>query len=139
MNNTAFPTPETWLAHRVSYGETDGMGVVYYAEYLHFFERARGQFTRERGLSYAEIESRGLVLPVREAHCRYRSPARYDMEIFVRCGISQWGRASLQFLYEVYGPDRTTLLAIGGTEHACVNAQGRPVAVPDWLKAPFLD
>lgn len=70
-----FPTPETWFPHRVSYGETDCMGVLYYAEYLHIFERARSAFIRERGMSYADVEKRGIILPVREAQCRYRSPA----------------------------------------------------------------
>jgi acyl-CoA thioester hydrolase len=132
-----FPAVQSWLAHRVSYGETDAMGVVYYAEYLHLFERARGLFIRERGMSYAEVERRGLFLPVREAQCRYRIPARYDDEIWIRCGISEWRRASILFAYQVYAQDRATLMAEGRTEHACVNAEGRPVRVPDWLKELF--
>ncbi len=132
-----FPAVQSWLAHRVSYGETDAMGVVYYAEYLHLFERARGLFIRERGMSYAEVEQRGVFLPVREAQCRYRIPARYDDEIWIRCGISEWRRASILFTYEVYAQDRATLMAGGRTEHACVNAEGRPVRVPDWLKELF--
>lgn len=132
-----FPEPEAWLVHRVSYGETDAMGVLYYAEYLHIFERSRGLFIRERGMSYSEVEERGVLLPVREAWCRYRSPARYDDEIHVRCAVSQWNRASLRFVYEIKDPARTRLLAQGSTEHACVNMQGRPIGVPDWLKELF--
>ncbi|MBU1230222.1 MAG: acyl-CoA thioesterase [Proteobacteria bacterium] len=132
-----FPLPDAWLLHRVSYGETDAMGVLYYAEYLHIFERARGLFIRQRGMGYAKVEARGILLPVREAWCRYRSPSRYDDEIHVRCGIVEWNRASLRFVYEIKNPDRDRLLAQGGTEHACVNRQGRPVGVPDWLKELF--
>ena len=73
-----FPTPDVWLAHRVSYGETDTMGYLYYAEYLHLFERSRSEYIREMGMSYAEVERLGIMLPVREAQCRYRRPARYD-------------------------------------------------------------
>lgn len=129
-----FPTPETWLSHRVSYGETDTMGVVYYAEYLHFFERARNEFIRERGMSYKEVEEKNVMLPVREASCRYRSPARYDDFIQIRAGITEWSRASLTFVYEIWNEDKSTLLCTGSTQHACVNTQGRPVAVPTWLK-----
>lgn len=136
-NNADFPATQSWLAHRVSYGETDAMGVVYYAEYLHLFERARSLFIRERGMSYAEVEKRGVFLPVREACCRYRIPARYDDELWVRCGISEWRRASILFVYEVHAQDRATLMATGSTEHACVNAEGRPVRVPDWLRGLF--
>ncbi|MBA4356893.1 MAG: thioesterase family protein [Humidesulfovibrio sp.] len=132
-----FPEPDAWLTHRVSYGETDAMGVLYYAEYLHIFERSRGLFIRQRGMSYSEVEERGILLPVREAWCRYRSPSRYDDEIHVHCAVSEWNRASLRFVYEIKNAERDRLLAQGSTEHACVNRQGKPVAVPDWLKTLF--
>lgn len=132
-----FPTPHSWLQHSVSYGETDAMGVVYYAEYLHFFERSRSLFIRERGMSYAEVEERGIYLPVREASCRYRTPAQYDDLLQIRVGISQWKRASIKFIYDIFKDDRATLVASGFTEHACVNKDGRPVRVPDWLREIF--
>ena len=134
---SGFPTPETWLPHRASYGETDTMGVVYYGEYMHYFERSRSEFIRERGMSYKDVEARGVFLPVREACCRYRSPVRYDELVHVRCGIEVWKRASMRFVYEVWSEARDVLHATGMTEHACVNAEGRPVRVPDWLKDLF--
>ncbi len=135
--NTEFPTPNSWLSHSVSYGETDAMGVVYYAEYLHFFERSRSLFIRERGMSYAEVEKRGIYLPVREASCRYRIPAHYDDQLSIQVGISEWKRASIKFIYDIYKNDREQLIASGFTEHACVNKNGRPVRVPEWLKEIF--
>lgn len=134
---TDFPTPDAWLAHRVSYGETDAMGVLYYAEYIHIFERARGEFSRVCGCTYKEIEERGIILPVREVQCRYRSPARYDDLIQVHVAISEWGRASVRFVYAIFDEGKTRLLAEGMTQHALVNPQGRPVAVPEWLKQAF--
>lgn len=133
-----FPSPDCWLAHRVSYGETDAMGVVYYAEYMHYFERSRSEYIREVGMSYDEVEKRGIFLPVREASCRYRRPARYDELIHVRCGISEWKRASMVFSYEVWDEGKQNLLTTGMTEHAVVNGEGRPVRVPDWLKGLFV-
>lgn len=129
-----FPESDSWLEHRVSYGETDGMGVVYYAEYMHFFERSRSLFIRERGMSYREVEERGVLLPVREARCRYRRSAHFDDLIWVRCGIREMGRASITFCYEIYDQERTVLLAEGDTQHACVSPEGKPIRVPDWLK-----
>lgn len=137
MTRPPVPTPESWYSHFVSYGETDAMGVVYYAEYLHLFERARSLFIRERGMSYAEVEQRGFYLPIREARCRYRSPIRYDQRILVRCGIEKWSRASLKFIYELYDEHKQVLHATGMTEHACVTPQGRPVRIPEWLKELF--
>jgi len=131
------PPSSRWYRHFVSYGETDTMGVLYYAEYLHIFERARSFFIREHGMSYAEVERRGIILPVREAQCRYRVPVRFDDEIRVHVGISQWKRASMIFGYEVMNHDRSVLHATGMTEHAAVDATGRPVRVPDWLRELF--
>ncbi len=129
-----FPTPETWLAHRVSYGETDCMGVMYYAQYLHLFERARSEFIRERGMSYATVEKKGIILPVRDAQCRYRHPCRYDELVWVRTGIGELGRASLKFVYEMLNEDKSILLASGMTQHALVNPEGKPVRIPEWLR-----
>lgn len=129
-----FPTPDSWLSHRISYGETDTMGVLYYAEYLHIFERSRSEFIRNRGISYAEIEKKGILLPVREAQCRYRYPARYDDLVHVHIGVSQYKKASLIFVYELYNEDKTKLLAEGSTQHATVNKEGKPVAMPEWFK-----
>lgn len=113
------------------------MKVVYYAEYLHFFERVRGEFIREHGMSYATVEERGIYLPIRESHARYRRPVTYDDLIYIRTGISKWSRASMTFSYEIWDETKTTLHCTGWTEHACVNANGKPVRVPDWLKELF--
>lgn len=134
---TRFPEPSGWLAHRVSYGETDAMGVVYYANYLHLFERGRSELIRALGFSYATVEERGIFLPVREASCRYLAPARYDEVIHIRTGLAGRSRASLDFVYEITDADKSRVLTRGSTQHAVVNAQGRPVRIPDWLSALF--
>lgn len=134
----AFPKPSCWLTHRVSYGETDAMGVVYYANYLHLFERGRSELIRNLGFSYSVVEERGIFLPVREASCRYLAPARYDDVIHIRTGLAGQSRASLNFVYEITDERREHVLTRGTTQHAVVNAQGRPVRVPDWLSALFV-
>ncbi len=126
--------PDAWLKHRISYGETDSMKVLYYAEYLHLFERARSEFIRTCGMSYAEIEARGIYLPVREAKCRYRAPAKYDDLVHIHVSIASFGRASIVFVYELYNEDKSKILAEGSTEHAVVNDHGKPCALPSWLK-----
>jgi len=125
---------ETWLAHRVSYGETDAMGIVYHSEYIHFFERSRGELSRNRGLSYVEVEKAGFLLPVKEVQCRYRVPARYDDLIWIHPRIVEWRRASVRFQYEIYDESRTTLLCEGMSLHACTDRTGRPVAIPLWMR-----
>ena len=122
------------MNHRVSYGETDAMGVVYYAEYLHIFERARSEFIRGKGLSYADVEKRGIFLPVREVSCRYRSSARYDDLVRVETRISEWGRATVTFAYTLLLAEEKRVLATGWTQHAFVSPEGKPLPVPGWLR-----
>lgn len=129
-----FPSPEIWLPHRVCYGETDCMGVMYYAQYLYLFERSRNEFIRSLGMSYAEVEKRGVLLPVRDVNCRYRSPARYDDLVYVRAGINDWGKASVNFVYELWDEQKDLLLAEGSTRHALVNRQGKPMPMPLWFR-----
>ncbi|MBQ3893248.1 MAG: acyl-CoA thioesterase [Desulfovibrio sp.] len=126
--------PECWLEHRVSYGETDAMGVVYHAEYIHFFERSRGELCRTCGLPYADIEAGGFMLPVKEVHCLYRSPARYDDLICIFVRVSEIRKASVRFEYAIYDASRTRLLCEGMTLHAFVDRSGRPVAIPGWIR-----
>ena len=68
---------------RVRYAETDQMGVVYYAHYFVWFEVARAELLRQQGWSYREMEASGVILPVIEAYCEYRRPARYDDQVEV--------------------------------------------------------
>ncbi len=132
-----FPQPEALMPHRISYGETDAMGVLYHAEYIHIFERSRGEYSRKLNFSYKEIEANGIALPVVEVECRYKSPARYDDLVYVRVAISEWKRASVRFVYQMYDEKQEHILAEGMTLHAVVNKLGKPVAVPDWLKEKF--
>jgi len=132
-----FPQPETWHLHRVYYGETDAMGVVYYANYLDWFEIARNSHLHAQGFSYAQIEAKGIFLPVREVQCRYYSPAKFDQLIYLRTAIFEWRRASFVFGYEVTDEAKTILLAKGTTWHACVDQTGKPVPVPKWLRSLF--
>jgi acyl-CoA thioester hydrolase len=117
---------------RVIYGDTDQAGIVYYGNYLRYFEAARGAFLRERGRSYIEVEKLGYTLPVMEAHVRYVRPARYDDLIVVHALLDVVRGASLRFRYEVRRGDE--LLADGWTDHACLGPRGRPTRLPEELR-----
>jgi len=114
---------------RVIYGDTDNMGIVYYANYLRFFELGRNEYMRARGVTYREVESRGLALPVTEARCRYLRPARYDDLLTVETRVTRARGARVVFSYAIRN-EAGELLAEGETEHAAVGAGGRPQRVP---------
>ena len=120
---------------RVIYGDTDQMGVVYYANYLRYFEAGRGEFMRAHGRSYREVEAAGFQIPVVEARVRYRAPARFDDLLRLETTLAEVRRASLRFSYVLVRGEGRTLLAEGETTHAVLGPEGRPVRVPAEIAA----
>jgi acyl-CoA thioester hydrolase len=118
---------------RVIFGDTDQMGVVYYANYLRFFEAARAHFWRQLGKSYKDLEAWGVALPVISAHCDYRSPAYYEDLLEIDVDVVELRPASMRFAYKVRCGGR--LLAEGYTRHAVIGTDGRPRALPAQLRA----
>ncbi|RPI22141.1 MAG: acyl-CoA thioesterase [Acidobacteria bacterium] len=117
---------------RVRYADTDQMGVVYYANYLVYFEVGRTEFCRHRGISYAQIErDTGSYLIVAEARCRYRRPLRYDQEVIVRTFLQEMRRRTLTFAYQLIEASSGTICAEGETVHVVTDQQGRPRSFPD--------
>ena len=116
---------------RVIYGDTDQMGVVYYANYLRYFEFARSEYFRAKGGNYRELEKQGKHLPVVEVHCAYKAAARYDDVIVIRADVTELRRASLIFTYEIRRDGDERLLCTGTTVHACIDRDGKPVRIPD--------
>ena len=122
------------LELRVIYGDTDQMGVVYYANYLRFFEASRNEFIRAKGLRYRDFERTfELMLPVVEAGVQYRLPARYDDLLTVEATLTEARRASARFEYRVLRDGE--LLVTGHTIHACVDLTGKVRRMPPELLA----
>ena len=105
---------------RVRYAETDQMAVVYYANYIIWFEVGRTEMLRQMGLTYREMEEDGMVLPVVEVKCRYKHPARYDDEITIRTWVVNLRASFLRFQYEVVRKSDGRLLAEGESVHVVV-------------------
>jgi acyl-CoA thioester hydrolase len=109
---------------RVIYGDTDQMGVVYYANYLRFFEAGRNEFIRAKGMRYRDFEERyALRLPVTEATVRYQEPARYDDLLCLETSLEEIRRVSATFAYRLLRDQ--AVLATGRTVHACIDLGGK--------------
>ena len=120
---------------RVIYGDTDMMGVVYYANYLRFFEAGRNEFMRAAGLTYKDLEARGFALPVASAQTKYVTPARYDDELTLTTTVTGLRFGSIVLEYRLVRDADGALVATGSTKHACLGADGKIVRLPDDLKA----
>lgn len=119
---------------RVTYGETDAMGIVYYANYLRWFEMGRTELMRSLGISYKEMEDQGTYLPVSEIFCKYLVPARYDDLLIIETSIGFLKRASIQFIYRILRKSDGAELVTGTTLHAFLDKEGKIVRVPGPLK-----
>ncbi len=118
---------------RVIFGDTDQMGVVYYANYLRYFESARADYWRSLGRSYRDLVEWGVAMPVVEAHCDYKRPAFYEDLLVVEVEVSEVRAASLRFAYRVTRGD--DLLAMGYTRHAVIGTDGKPKRLPPQMIA----
>jgi acyl-CoA thioester hydrolase len=124
---------------RVRYKDTDQMGIAHHSNYIVWFEIGRTDLCRATGISYLEIETRGLLLVVTEIGCRYRTPYRYDDDVLIRTTVGDAGSRALRFDYELRDGDDARLHATGFSQHIWVDrSTRRPVVAPPDLLAAFL-
>ncbi len=126
---------------RVYYEDTDAGGVVYYANYLKFMERARTEWLRSFGFEQDRLlQQYGIIFAVRSVQLGYHHPARFNDALEVSSSLLEKGRASLTFLQEVKRQESSVLLCSGKAKIACVDMQAmRPVPIPKELLAEIPD
>jgi acyl-CoA thioester hydrolase len=124
---------------RVRYAETDKMGIVYYANYLVWFEIGRTEYCRARGFSYLDMEeSDDAFLVVAESYCRYKAPAYYDDELLIRTHITELRKRSLRFGYEILRVSDGQIIAEGETGHVVTDSGGRVRSFPEGYAQNYL-
>lgn len=121
------------MTFRVRYSETDQLGTFYNSRALEWFECGRTELLRQIGLPYTEMESRGVMLPLVEAHVEYLGRARYDDELAQRTTATMVGRARIRFDLEIIHADGRRGVARGYTVHAITDPAGKPIRPPAWL------
>jgi acyl-CoA thioester hydrolase len=122
----------------VRYAETDQMGVVYYANYLVWFEVGRAAWCKAKGFHYAEMESTdGRYLMVAEASCRYKAPAHFEEDIVVRTALAKASDRVIRYRYEICNKNTGQLLATGETAHIITNLTHRPARLPERYRKYF--
>jgi acyl-CoA thioester hydrolase len=122
------------IEFRVRYQETDAMGVVHHSNYFTWFEMGRTEMLRASGGSYRKMEEDGHFLVIYKAECKYSKPARYDDLLRLRTTLVRITAAKIEHQYEVFRA--AELLARGHTVLACVDRQGQPQRIPEWLREP---
>ena len=122
----------------VRYAETDKMGIVYYANYLVWFEVGRVAWCKAKGFHYAEMESQdNRFLMVAEANCRYKAPAKFEDDIIIKTGLARATDKVIRYCYEIYAKSTGQLLATGETTHVVTDMDFRPSRLPDRYRQYF--
>jgi acyl-CoA thioester hydrolase len=120
---------------RVRYAETDQMGIAHHAEYFAWFEVGRTELLRAHGLTYRDLEQRGVHFPVIGTEARFLRPAYYDDVLEVRTEVAALTGARISFRYEIHRDGAGAPIATARTEHAAVDAHGRPRRMPDDVRS----
>jgi len=125
------------ILFRVRYSETDQMGTFYNSRALEWFECGRTELLRAMGLPYAEMERRGVFLPLVEAHVEYRGRARYDDLLKMTSRGTLVGKARVRIDVEIVQAEGGAPVARGYTVHAITGPAGKPIRPPPWLAQLF--
>ena len=124
---------------RVRYAETDKMGIVHHSNYLIWFESGRSDLCRARGFSYKEMEENdNALMVVAESYCRYKSPAYYEDVLMVRTRVAEVRSRAIRFVYEIFRPSDSTLLAEGETLHLVTDQNKKVRQIPEIYKERLL-
>lgn len=119
----------------VRYAETDKMGIVHHSNYPIWFEAGRTDFIKQAGISYSDLEALGVLLPLYEVTCRFKSPAKYEDEVAVITRLKEISCVRLILSYEVVNMHTNALLATGETLHAFTDSSLKPInaqrVIPD--------
>lgn len=120
--------------HRVRYGDTDKMGITYYANYFVWFEAARTEYFRALGMPYTECEKKGYYLPVVETQAHYHAPSTYDDLLIVRTSVSEILGTSMRFEYQVFNKETQKRVATGYSIHVFVDKSMKPARIADDIR-----
>ena len=116
--------PEPYL-RKVHYYETDKMGIVHHSNYIRWFEEARLAYMKRSGISYAEMEKQGVMIPVVSVSGTFRVAIKFDQTVEIDAWLSVFNGVRMTFQYEVYSEGGGRLLACGQSEHCFIDEQSR--------------
>ncbi|PYG86965.1 acyl-CoA thioester hydrolase [Ruminiclostridium sufflavum DSM 19573] len=112
----------------VRYAETDRMGIVHHSNYAIWFEAGRTELIKKCGISYTEVEAKGILLPLLELRCRFISSAAYEDRLIVRSSIKSYSKTRLEFFYQVFKEqDMSKPITTGETVHVWTSRDLKPI------------
>ena len=118
---------------RVRYAETDTMGILHHAMYPVYFEEGRTELMRSLGMSYDEMEKKGVILPVYSVNVRYLRPAYYDDLLTLKTEVAELKGVRIKFEYKLFNENKV-LVATGDVTLVFTNGESfKPIRPPKWF------
>ena len=133
-NSPSNNSPSCSFTFRIRYSETDQMQTYYNSRALEWFETGRTELLRSVGKPYREMESLGVMLPVREAHVEYLGRAQYDDLLKLTATLSKVSRTQVRVDVEIEQAEGGQPVCRGWTTHVVTNREGRPIRPPQWFR-----
>jgi acyl-CoA thioester hydrolase len=130
-----FSEQDCVLKEKVYYADTDAGGVVYYANYLVYFEKARTEWMDKRGLNVQKLSEGGILFVVSNLSVDYKAPARYADTVKIYAKLTKLTPVRMHFAYAVKKEGPETLLCEASTVMVCINRQFKPAALPESIAA----
>jgi acyl-CoA thioester hydrolase len=127
---------------KVYYKDIDRMGIVYYSRYFEFFEQARTELLKSKGITVTDIEESGITLPVILAHCEYVSSAKFEDKLVIISQINELPISKLKINYFIKANGANDIIVKGYTYHAFMKKNGKPTRAPKLVLnkiKPFLN
>ena len=115
--------------HRAQYYETDQMGIIHHANYLHWFEEARIDMMEQMGMGYDVMEEQGIISPVLSIHCEYKSMVRFGETVQVLVHLKEYNGIKMTLEYTVIDKETKQLRCVGESRHCFLTRDGKPVSL----------
>lgn len=115
--------------HQAQYYETDQMGIIHHSNYIRWFESARIWFMRQIGVDYADMEKAGIISPVLEVHCEYKSMVHFGETVEILLRIEKYNGVKLELSYIIQDKETQEIRTYGSSKHCFLDREGRPISL----------
>lgn len=115
--------------HQAQYYETDQMGIIHHSNYIRWMESARIWWMKEQGVDYKELERAGIISPVLEVSCQYKTMVHFEDTVLIELKIEKYNGVKLELSYRITDKETGELRSIGSSKHCFLNKDGAPVSL----------
>lgn len=115
--------------HQAQYYETDQMGIIHHSNYIRWFESARIWYMQQIGVDYRDMEKLGIISPVLEVHCIYKSMVHFGDTVEIVPKVEKYNGVKLELSYRIQDKETQEIRTYGSSRHCFLDREGRPLSL----------